>query len=454
MSKLEFPKDFYWGVASASYQVEGATREGKRGESIWDRYVSIPGNVENGDTGDVACDHYHRFREDVALMREMGIKAYRFSISWPRIMSDASRQVNNEGLRFYSDLVDALLEANITPFVTLYHWDLPQAMQDIGGWANPEMPKYFLQYSQAVMEYLGDRVRHWITLNEPYCAAFLGNYEGRQAPGLHDFSTALRVAYYLYVGHGLVVRYFRESGMQGEIGIALNLMGRLPLTDSPADKAAAVRADGYLNRWFIDPIMRGKYPEDMITLYQSQGVVLPPFDPAEIALMSLPLDFMGINYYNDFYVHNDASVWPTNFRIRNPRWAALNDRGWPITETGFYNMLLRLTKEYGVTKILVTENGTATNEIKDMNGVVDDPQRVDYLRRHLHQLHRAMEDGAQVAGYMQWSFCDNFEWAFGYKSRFGLVFIDFETQERIIKLSGHWYADVIKNNRVEIGDKE
>ena len=252
MNLRQFPKDFYWGVASASYQVEGATREGGRGESIWDRFASIPGNIDNGDTGDVACDQYHRFREDIALMREMGLNAYRFSIAWPRVIPDGSGEVNPEGLQFYSDLVDALLEADIVPFVTLYHWDLPQAMQDIGGWANPVMPQHFLRYCQVVMERLGDRVRHWITLNEPFCTAFLGNYEGCHAPGLHDFSTALRVAHTLYIGHGLVVRHFRDSGMAGEIGIALNMMSRLPATHSPEDHAAVRRADGYQNRWFIE----------------------------------------------------------------------------------------------------------------------------------------------------------------------------------------------------------
>lgn len=452
MSRLQFPEGFVWGTASSSYQVEGARREGGRVESIWDRFDSLPGRVLNGDTGDVACDHYHRYREDVALMREMGMTAYRFSVAWPRICPDATGRINEEGLAFYSDLVDALLEAGITPYVTLYHWDLPQSLQDIGGWANPGMPQHFLTFAKAVMERLKDRVRHWITLNEPYCAAFLGNYEGRHAPGIRDFSTALRVAHYQYIGHGLVVRHFRESGMQGEIGIALNLMGRLPLTDSPEDVAAATRADGYLNRWFLDPLLRGAYPEDMLALYRRQGVVLPPFTAEEMALIAQPVDFVGINYYNDFFVKNDPTVWPLGFSIENPRYMPVNDRNWPVTEAGFHRMLLRMTQEYGVARILVTENGTATNEVRATDGTVEDPQRVDYLRRHLRQLHRAMADGAPVVGYMQWSFSDNFEWGFGYHSRFGLVYVDFQTQERVIKQSGHWYGAVARANALEWED--
>lgn len=449
MTRLEFPKGFVWGTASASYQVEGAVKEDGRGESIWDRYCAIPGNVANGDTGDVACDHYHRFREDIALMKQLGMKGYRFSVSWPRVCPGADGVINEAGLQFYSELVNCLLEADITPYVTLYHWDLPQAMQDIGGWANPEMPRYFLHYAQAVMQRLGDRVRHWITLNEPYCAAFLGNGEGRQAPGLHDFSTALRVAYHMYVGHGEVVKYFRSSWLKGKIGIALNLMGRLPFSDSPQDQAAAMRADGFLNRWFLDPLIRGQYPQDMVALYRNAGVVLPEVTEDAMRLIRQPLDFIGLNYYNDFYVKDAAEKWPTRFVVENPPHMPVNDRSWPITEDGFLHMLLRLKKEYGIQNILITENGTATNEVVDRMGRVDDPQRVDYLARHLHKLHQAIAEGVNVIGYMQWSFCDNFEWSFGYHSRFGLVYIDFKTQKRIVKQSGYWYSRVAQQNCLE-----
>lgn len=449
MDKLFFPDGFVWGSATASYQIEGAAREDGRGESIWDRYCAVPGNVMNGDTGDVACDHYHRFREDVALMKEMGLKAYRFSVAWPRVLPQGTGEVNEKGMAFYSDLVDALLEAGIEPYLTLYHWDLPQALQDIGGWANPEMPEYFLEYSKLLFDRLGDRVKYWITLNEPYCAAFLGNYEGRMAPGLHDFSTAVRCAYYMYVGHGLVVKHFRESGREGEIGITLNLMGRLPLTDKTEDIEAARRGDGYLNRWFIEPIMFGRYPQDMIDLYRSKGVVLPEFRAEHLALMSQKLDFVGLNYYNDFFVVEDKTKWPLGFRIVNPEHMPVNDRDWPVTEEGFTNMLMRMTEEYGVRNILVTENGTSYHDLVNMEGKVVDGARCDYLRRHIRAMHKAIQLGAPVTGYFLWSLYDNFEWANGYSSRFGIVYIDFATQERIVKESGHWYSAVIAKNAVE-----
>lgn len=444
----KFPEGFKWGVATASYQIEGAYNEDGRGETIWDRYCAVPGNVLNGDDGKIACDHYHRYKEDVKLMKSMGIQAYRFSIAWSRILPKGYGEVNSKGLEFYGSLIDELLAAGIEPYITLYHWDLPQALQDLGGWANPKMPEYFLEYAKVVMDAFGGKVKKWITLNEPYCAAFLGNSEGRQAPGLHDFSTAVRVAYHMYVGHGLVVKYFREHGFDGEIGITLNLMGRLPLTDKEEDKEAAVRADGYLNRWFAEPVIFGKYPEDMVKLYKEKGVVLPEFKEEHLKLMSQKLDFVGLNYYNDFYVKADASVWPLGFKIQNPPYIPVNDRNWPVTEKGFTNMLLRMKNEYGIDKIYITENGTSFPDVVNMEGKVEDGGRKDYLKRHLNALHDAMDLGVNVKGYFQWSLYDNFEWSFGYTSRFGIVFVDFNTQERIVKESGHWYSEVIKNNAV------
>lgn len=449
MEKYQFPPEFIWGSATASYQIEGAAREDGRGESIWDRFCSIPGNVHSGDTGDVACDHYHRFREDVALMKRMGLRAYRFSVAWPRILPEGRGRVNEAGLAFYSELVDELLSAGIEPYVTLYHWDLPQALQDLGGWANPDSPRWFADYCALVFERLGGRVKHWITLNEPYCAAFLGNYEGRMAPGLHDFSTAVRVAYHLYIGHGLVVKQFRGSGLPGEIGIALNLMGRLPLTQKPEDIAAAKRADGYLNRWFIEPLLLGRYPEDMIALYREKGVVLPKFSEEALALMHQKLDFIGLNYYNDFYVKADGSRWPLGFAIENPKYMPVTDRDWPITETGFTDMLLRLKNEYGVEKIIVTENGASYHDVVGLDGHVHDGARCDFLRRHIIAMHRAIAAGAPVCAYFLWSLYDNFEWGCGYSSRFGIVHINYATQARTVKDSGQWYSGVIAANAVE-----
>lgn len=448
MEKRRFPDGFSWGVATASYQIEGAYNEDGRGETIWDRYCSVPGNVLNGDDGKVACDHYHRYEEDVELMKSMGIQAYRFSIAWSRILPKGYGEINQKGIDFYSRLIDKLLEAGIEPFITLYHWDLPQALQDIGGWANPQMPEYFLEYAKVVMDAYHDRVKKWITLNEPYCAAFLGHSEGRQAPGIRDFSTAVRVAYHMYTGHGLVVEHFRKSGYDGEIGITLNLMGRLPLTDRPEDKEAAVRADGYLNRWFADPIINGTYPQDMIELYREKGVVLPEFKEENLRLMSQKLDFIGLNYYNDFYVKADEKAWPLGFKIENPKYVPVNDRNWPVTEQGFLHMLLRMKNEYGIENIYITENGTSFPDVVTMEGTVEDGARKDYLKRHLNAMWEAIKQGVNVKGYFQWSLYDNFEWSFGYTSRFGIVFVDFNTQERIIKESGHWYSSVIRDNAV------
>ncbi|MDO4306584.1 MAG: GH1 family beta-glucosidase [Eubacteriales bacterium] len=449
MEKRTFPKDFVWGTATASYQIEGAVREDGRGESIWDRYCSIPGNVRRNDTGEVACDHYHRYKEDVALMKQLGMKAYRFSVAWTRILPKGRGEINEKGIRFYSDLVDELLSAGIEPYITLYHWDLPQALQDIGGWANPEMPGYFLEFSRIVFDRLGDRVKHWMTLNEPYCAAFLGNYEGRMAPGLHDFSTAVLAAYHMYVGHGLVVKDFRENHREGEIGIALNLMGRLPLTQDEKNLAAAKRADGYLNRWFIEPIVKGEYPKDMIELYRSKGVVLPEFRKEDLALISQKLDFIALNYYNDFWVKEDKSRWPLEFVIENPPHMPETDRSWPITEEGFTNMLLRMKNEYGVDNIFISENGASYHDVVNMEGKVVDNARCDFLRRHVIALHKAIQEGVNVRGYFVWSLYDNFEWAEGYDSRFGIVHIDFGTQKRTIKESGYWYSNLIAQNAVE-----
>jgi beta-glucosidase len=451
VKKLVFPKNFIWGAASASYQVEGAFNEDGRGESIWDRYCRIPGLVANGDTGDTACDHYHRYKEDIELMKRLNLRGYRFSIAWPRIFPGGFGKINLKGLDYYDRVVDALLEADIIPFVTLYHWDLPQALQDRGGWANPDIAKYFADYCAAVYEKLNGRVPYWMTLNEPYCSSFLGNYVGRHAPGNHDYALALRVAYYLYLGHGLAVQAFREKSIKGEIGIALNLMGRLPYDPSvPADIAAAKRADGVLNRWFLDPIIRGTYPEDMLDWYRKKGVTLPPFDEKEMTFMKQPLDFIALNYYNDFYVHAAPWVFPDEFELKNPRHIPVNARDWPITENGFADMLLRLKNEYGVSRIMISENGTATHDLVMADHGVEDPQRIDYLRRHIAALHRAIEQGVNVFAYMQWSLTDNFEWAFGYNSRFGLIYVNFETQERIIKSSGAWYAKLIAENAVEI----
>lgn len=447
MKTIEFPSDFIWGVATASYQIEGAYDEDGRGESIWDRYCSIPNNILNNDNGNIACDHYHKYKEDVKLMSEMGVKAYRFSISWSRILPKGYGEINEKGLQFYVDLVDELLKYDIVPYVTLYHWDLPQHLQDMGGFSNRNIADYFLNYSKIVIERLKGKVKHFITLNEPYCVAFLGNYDGRHAPGIRDFSTALLVSYNMYLCHGLVVKYFRDEKIDGEIGIALNLMGRLPY--SIEDERVSKIADGYLNRWFLDPIIKGAYPKDMIEFYKSKNVVIPEMLDEDLCLMSQKLDFIGLNYYNDFHVKENKNVWPLEFEIKNKNDVQVTDRNWPITENGFKDMLLRMKNEYNIENIVITENGASYNDIVEMDGSVNDYQRVDYYKRHLIKMHEAIEEGVNISAYLLWSFLDNFEWSFGYTSRFGIVYVDFKTQKRIVKKSGKWYSKIIETNKIE-----
>lgn len=448
MDSYKFPKDFIWGSATASYQVEGAAREDGRGESIWDRFCASPGKVANEDNGDVACDHYHRYKEDIQLMKELGLKAYRFSIAWPRILPEGTGTIEERGLKFYSDLIDALLEAGIEPYVTLYHWDLPQPLQDIGGWVNPKMPEYFLEYSKIVFDRFGGRVKKWTTLNEPYCSAFLGYFEGRQAPGIQDFASALQASYNLYVAHGLVVKEFRERKMDGEIGITLNLMPRHSYQNKKENEEAVRLADGYLNRWFIEPIMCGKYPEDMISHYRGLGITLPKFRAEDMELIGQPVDFIGLNYYNDSFIQRNDNKWPLGGEIAVPGNMPVTDRQWPITPDGLEEMLVRLKEEYHVKKIYITENGASFHDVVSLEHKVEDMARKDYIKRHLIAVHRAIQHGVPVEGYFVWSLLDNFEWAFGYGSRFGIVYVDFETQERIIKESGRWYSACIARNEV------
>lgn len=448
MDSVTFPKDFVWGCATASYQIEGAAFEGGKGESIWDRFSSIPGNVRDGATGLVACDHYHRFREDVALMKKMGLKAYRFSISWPRIMPKGIGELSEQGLAFYGALLDELHAAGIEPYVTLYHWDLPQALQDLGGWVNPAIAGYFLEYCKVVMNRFGGKVRQWITLNEPFCVSHLGYAAGVFAPGVRDVSASLKASYNLYVAHGLVVKFFREAGLPGRIGIALNLMGRRPATDSQADADATLRSDGQLNRWFLAPLFRGNYPQDMMDWYRKKGVALPEMKPEELRLMSQPLDFLGINYYNLSYIRHEPGNWPLEAVEKNPAHIPTNDREWPVTEEGLTEMLLRLSTEYGAKHILITENGASFHDLVTLEGRVEDGARKEYLRRHLLATRRAMDAGAPVEGYLLWSFCDNFEWADGYGCRFGIVHVDFDTLQRTVKDSGLWYSRVIQANAI------
>ncbi|MFJ6797092.1 GH1 family beta-glucosidase [Streptomyces sp. NPDC091268] len=438
-----FPRDFAWGTATSAYQIEGAVKEDGRGPSIWDTFSHTPGKVDNGDTGDEACDHYHRWPQDISLMKELGTNAYRMSIAWPRIVPDGSGPVNARGLDFYDKVIDGLLEAGITPSVTLYHWDLPQALQDRGGWTVRETAEHLATYTTAVAERLGDRVTQWATLNEPLCSGWIGHLEGRMAPGLTDLTAAVRASYHLLLGHGLATAALRAAAPGAQIGLVTNHSTVVPATDHPEDLAAAVRMDGHTNRWWLDPVYGRGFPADMRELY---GVDLPE-RPGDLETIAAPLDWHGLNYYFPATVANDASG-PVPF-AREVRLPDVPRTGldWQIDANGIETLLLRLTNDYGVPKLYVTENGSAFPDTIGPDGSVDDPERTAYLEQHLAACARAARQGAPLAGYYAWSLLDNFEWAYGYDKRFGLVHVDYATQQRTVKTSGHRYADIVRSHR-------
>ena len=441
---LRFPEGFVWGAATSAYQIEGGVAEGGRGPSIWDTFCRSECKVFQGHTGDVACDHYHRYAEDVELMRSLGLHAYRFSIAWPRILPEGRGEVNPEGLDFYDRLVDALLAAGIQPFATLYHWDLPQALQDAGGWASRDTVGAFCEYADAVSRRLGDRVKNWITHNEPWVVAFLGHAWGRHAPGLQDMATALQVAHHLLLSHGESVPILRENGGAGaQVGITLNLAPVHPASPAAKDVAAARRRDGYLNRWFLDPLFKGTYPEDMLALY---GELAPTVRPGDMARIAAPLDFLGVNYYTRNLVRDDPESPELGSRLVTPEGAEVTEMGWEVYPQGLYELLIRLRDDYRPPAIYITENGAAFPDEATPDGRVFDPRRIAYLDGHLRQAHRAIREGVPLKGYFVWSLLDNFEWSHGYSKRFGLVYVFYPTQQRIVKESGYWYRRVIERN--------
>jgi beta-glucosidase len=434
-----FPPSFTWGAATASYQVEGAVAEDGRGESIWDRFSHTPGRVANGDTGDIACDHYHRWREDVALMAELGLQAYRFSVAWPRVQPDGVGPINERGLDFYDRLVDELLAHDIQPFVTLYHWDLPQHLEDRGGWPSPEIVDRFAAYADAVGARLADRVPDWITLNEPQVFTFLGYVEGRHAPGRADLRAGLAAAHHAHLAHRAATEVLRRRRPDARIGIALSLWPAEPASDAPADVDAARRLDGAANRWFLDPAFGRPYPGDLVEAY---GGLLDGLDLGAIA-GGPPPDFLGVNYYSRHTVAHDESAPPLRTRLVERPGAPRTAMGWEIHPDSLRDLLLRLHADYEPRSILITENGAAFDDAPDATGAVDDDERIAYLESHLAAVAEAITAGVPVDGYLLWSLFDNFEWAEGYAKRFGIVRIDYETQRRIPKASGRWYADLI-----------
>ncbi|MFB7455631.1 GH1 family beta-glucosidase [Streptomyces sp. NPDC056188] len=434
------PQDFRWGTATSAYQIEGAVAEDGRSPSIWDTFSHTPGKIDNDDHGDTACDHYHRWREDVALMGRLGVNSYRLSIAWPRVMPDGDGPVNPKGLDFYDELIDGLLAAGITPSVTLYHWDLPQAIQDRGGWPERETAEHFAAYASVVAERLGDRVSHWTTLNEPLCSAWIGHLEGKMAPGLTDLTAAVRASYHLLLGHGLAAQAIRAVTSGAEVGIVNNLSTVFPASDSPEDQAAARRHDGHVNRWWLDPVHGRGFPADMREVY---GVDLPE-RPGDLDIIAAPLDWLGLNYYFPATVADDPDGPVPHARsVRRPD-VPRTGMDWEIDASGIETLLLRLTHEYGARKLYVTENGSAFPDTVGPDGTVDDPERRDYLVGHLAACASAARKGAPLAGYFAWSLLDNFEWAYGYAKRFGLVHVDYATQARTIKTSGHSYAEIVR----------
>jgi beta-glucosidase len=440
---LHFPEGFVWGAATAAFQVEGGVAE--RGECIWDQFCRWPGKVFRGDTGDVADDHYHRYCEDVALMAGLGLKGYRFSISWPRVFPQGAGEVNDKGLDFYDRLVDELLKAGIEPYVTLYHWDLPSALQRRGGWAARESAYRFAQYAEVVAKRLGDRVRKWITHNEPWVVAFAGNLNGVHAPGWEDMGLALQVAHHVLLSHGLATDALRGQGDNStQVGITLNLAPAYPASDSPADAAAAARHDGYLNRWFLDPVFRGQYPEDMWNLYT---YMIPRVAPGDMEIIARAVDFLGVNYYSRAVVKHAQGGF-LDYATLHPagEYTAMD---WEVYPQGITDLLVRLAKDYGSPVMYITENGCAYEDVLTADGQVHDAKRVDYLRAHFSAAHKALEQGVRLRGYFAWSLMDNFEWAYGYNRRFGITYVDYETQRRILKDSARYYASVIAANAVE-----
>jgi len=444
---MPFPSGFLWGAATASYQIEGGVGEGGRGASIWDRFSHTPGNIEGGATGDIAADHYHRFGEDVGLMADLGLDAYRFSIAWPRLFPDGGGQLNRAGLDFYERLVDRLLERGIAPMATLYHWDLPQALQDRhGGWVSRDTASRFADYATAAFGALGDRVGHWVTLNEPWVSAFVGHHEGRHAPGVHDLTSALRAAHHLYLGHAAAVVSFRTLGLPGEIGITLNLNPADPASERAEDEQAAILCDGNLNRWFLDPLFRASYPADMVEHYLALGADLGFIESGDLATMAQPLDFLGVNYYFRNIV--SATKDGLGFEAARARVgdADLSNIGWAITPDGLRDILGRVRRDYSTLPTYVTENGIALDDTVGPDGAVHDPRRIDYLAGHIAAAEAAIADGTDLRGYFVWSLLDNFEWGLGYRPRFGLVFVDYTTQARVPKSSAAWYSGVIRAN--------
>ncbi len=448
MAFKKFPEGFLWGAGTSAYQIEGAWNEDGKGESIWDRFVHNRGKVSDGSAGDVACDHYHRYEEDIKLMKELGLKTYRFSISWPRIFPDGYGKPNQKGIDFYKRLVYLLNENGIKPIVTLFHFDLPQKLQDLGGWTNRFTADCFEQFARCMFKELGNEVPLWITHNEPATTTINGYWRGIQAPGIRDFGACLLASYIVMLSHGKAVKAFREMGLKGEIGYAPNFYPSHACSDRPEDVRAAKTWDSLINKWFLDPVMIGEFPSDLIELFSKTGL-LPEIKEEDLKVMKQPIDFIGVNYYSRFLLGYDENSWPLNDRFVEIPKDRLTDNGVEIYPEGLHEILTWLHKRYNGIKLLITENGMCHSDRVNRHGEVNDDDRIDFFYRHFEQAHRAIQDGVNLIGYTIWCLMDTFEWNEGYNLRYGIIYVDFKTQKRIIKKSGYWYRDVIRKNGID-----
>ncbi len=444
----EFPNGFLWGSATSAYQIEGSPLADGAGPSIWHRFVRTRGMVRDGDTGDVACDHYRRYRDDIAMMRDLGLRAYRFSIAWARVLPEGKGRINQAGLDFYERLVDGLLENGIEPLATLYHWDLPAALDDRGGWLNPDIADWFADYASAVYRRLDGRVKHWVTLNEPWVVTDGGYLHGVLAPGHRSLFETPIASHHLLRAHGAAVRAYRAEGKH-KIGIVVNLEPKYPASDSAADRAATARADAYMNRQYLDPVFLGRYPDELAEIF---GDAWPHWPADDLTLIREPIDFLGVNYYTRSVTRDDPNAWPVRASSVRQH-ATYTETGWEVFAQGLADTLNRVRERYGNPPLYITENGSAFYDPPSVDSeVLEDPLRVDYLRRHLRAVHAAIAQGCDVRGYMAWSLLDNLEWSLGYSKRFGIVHVDFRTQKRTPKASARFYARVVESNGRALAD--
>ncbi len=448
---IQFPSGFLWGSATSAYQIEGSPLADGAGPSIWHRFVHTPGHVAGGDTGDVACDHYHRYAGDVALMRQLGMQAYRFSIAWGRILPHGTGAVNRPGLDFYDRLVDALLESGIEPLVTLYHWDLPAALDDRGGWLNPDIAGWFAEYATVVYRRLDDRVAKWATLNEPWVVADGGYLRGLLAPGHRSPFEAAIASRQLMRAHGAGVQAYRAEGKH-QVGLVVNLEPKYPASDGDADGAAVARADAYMNRQYLDPALLGTCPAELADVF---GPAWEQWSDEDLALSRQPIDFVGVNYYTRSVTRDDATAWPTRASSVVQKRATYTETAWEVHPPGLTDTLVAVKQRYGDVPLYITENGAAFFDPPVAEGGrVRDPLRVAYLRAHILAVHDAMRQGVDVRGYMVWSLFDNLEWSLGFAKRFGIVHVDFETLKRTPKDSARFYSRVIASNGGALGEED